>query len=87
MGTVYLLHFERPFRHAQHYLGWAQNLDARLAHHADGSGANLLKHVRAAGIGWTLVRTWAPADRNRERQLKNQGSRARLCPICNPPKP
>ena len=86
MGTIYLLHFDRPFKHAGHYLGWTSNLDARLGHHLNGTGANLLKHVKAAGIGWVVARTWT-GDRNRERQLKNQGSRARLCPICNPPKP
>jgi hypothetical protein len=33
-GTVYLLHFDRPYRHARHYLGWAEDLDNRLAEHA-----------------------------------------------------
>lgn len=80
-GTIYLLHFDQPFGHARHYTGWARNLDARLAHHANGSGANLLAHVRAAGIGWTLARTWS-GDRNRERALKNQGGASRHCPIC-----
>jgi hypothetical protein len=75
-GTVYLLHFAEPFGHARHYLGWAGpgNLSARLAHHAAGTGANLLRHVGKAGIGWELVRTW-PGDRHLERRLKNRGAR------------
>lgn len=81
-GTIYLLHFDQPFGHARHYLGWASNLDARLQHHSRGTGANLLRHVRAAGIGWVLARTWEGQDRNRERSLKNQGGHGRLCPIC-----
>lgn len=81
-GTVYLLHFDRPFRHAKHYLGWASNLQGRLAHHEAGTGANLLRHVRAAGITWELARTW-PGDRNLERRMKTRGH-SRLCPICNP---
>ncbi|MBB5085041.1 putative GIY-YIG superfamily endonuclease [Nonomuraea endophytica] len=30
-GTVYLLHFAQPYRHARHYLGWTTDLQARLA--------------------------------------------------------
>lgn len=80
--TVYLLHFDRPFGHARHYLGWASSLDARLAHHANGTGANLLRHVAAAGISWQLARVWEGADRNRERQIKRQGGLSRSCPLC-----
>jgi predicted GIY-YIG superfamily endonuclease len=81
VGTVYLLHFDRPYKHARHYIGWTDNLSARLAAHAAGHGARLLSVVHAAGIGWTLARTW-PGGRARERQLKNQGGAARCCPQC-----
>jgi predicted GIY-YIG superfamily endonuclease len=82
LGTVYLLHFDRPYRHARHYLGWARNLDARLAEHGTGQGARLLQVARAAGISWTLARTWPGVTRNRERQLKRMGGAARRCPLC-----
>ena len=85
-GTVYLLHLDQPFKHARHYLGWASDLDARLAQHAAGDGARLLQVVRDAGIGWQLARTW-PGDRYRERQLKKQGGRSRMCPVCKNPQP
>lgn len=81
-GTVYLLHFTQPFGHARHYMGWAGNLPGRLAHHAAGSGANLLRHVSAAGITWELARTW-PGDRRLERRMKARGH-SRACPICRP---
>jgi len=83
-GTVYLLHFDQPFGHARHYMGWASdgNLERRLAHHASGTGANLLRHVGKAGIGWELVRTWA-GDRSLERRMKARGH-ARACPVCRP---
>lgn len=81
VGTVYLIHFDKPFRHARHYIGWASDLDGRLAHHRKGTGANLLKHVARAGIGWVLARTWE-GDRTMERRLKNRKNAAQLCPIC-----
>jgi predicted GIY-YIG superfamily endonuclease len=80
-GTVYLLHFDRPYRHARHYVGWAADLDARLVEHASGAGARLLAVVHAAGIGWTLARTW-PGTRTRERQIKRQGGASWCCPMC-----
>jgi predicted GIY-YIG superfamily endonuclease len=80
-GTVYLLHFSRPYKHARHYIGWADNLAARLALHETGQGARLLAVARAAGITWQLARTW-PGDRFRERQIKTQGGASRHCPMC-----
>jgi predicted GIY-YIG superfamily endonuclease len=80
-GTVYLLHFDRPFRHARHYCGWTRDLDARLAEHAAGSGANLLAVIAREGIGYRLARTW-PGTRARERQIKRQGGLSRCCPMC-----
>jgi hypothetical protein len=80
-GTVYLLHFDRPYRHARHYIGWAKDLAARLAVHARGQGARLLAVIKAAGIGWRLARTW-PGGRARERQIKRQGGASRCCPLC-----
>lgn len=80
-GTVYLLHFHTPYRHARHYLGFANDLDARLALHRQGRGARLVQVVNAAGIGWHVARTWK-GDRGLERQLKNRHSGVRLCPVC-----
>lgn len=82
LGTVYLIHFDRPFGHAQHYVGWASCLAARIAHHRKGTGANLMKHVTRAGINWQVVRTWENTDRNFERRLHNRKNTAQLCPIC-----
>ena len=80
-GTVYLLHFDRPYRHAGHYTGWTADLDHRLIEHRDGHGARLLAVIADAGIGWTLARTW-PGTRSRERALKRQGGATRRCPLC-----
>jgi hypothetical protein len=84
-GTVYLLHLDPPYKHARHYTGWASpgNLGSRLAHHAAGSGANLLLYAAKAGGTWSLARTW-PGDRHLERRLKRRGGAERHCPVCRP---
>jgi len=74
-GIVYLLHFSQPYKHARHYTGWASDLKARLAEHEQGQGARLLQVIKAAGISWTLARTW-PGDRKRERELKTWAASA-----------
>ena len=82
---VYLLHFDRPYRHARHYTGWTRDeksLARRVEHHRRGTGARLMEVVAAAGIGFTVARTWDDGDRNKERRLKNSGSASRYCPIC-----
>jgi predicted GIY-YIG superfamily endonuclease len=80
-GTVYLIHFDRRYKHAGHYLGWTSDLAARLAEHARGQGARLMAVIRDAGITWQLARTW-PGTRRRERQLKKRGGASRFCPLC-----
>ena len=81
MGVIYLLHFERRYQHAAHYMGWAGDPEQRLAEHAAGHGARLLAVVKAAGITWTLSRTWT-GTRSDERALKRQGGASRRCPAC-----
>ncbi len=80
-GTVYLLHFAHRYRHARHYLGYAEHLEQRLARHRAGTGARLLEVISEAGIDWRLARTWS-GSRTLERRLKGWHSGVRLCPIC-----
>ena len=88
-NTVYLLHFSSPIapgQHtAQHYMGSAADVDARLAEHANGTGSRLCQVARERGNSFVLVRTWTVADgtgRQLERKLKNQKNSPKLCPIC-----
>lgn len=82
-GTVYLLHFEPAFHHAQHYVGWTDDLHARVDKHLAGNGAKLVAAAVAAGCHVELVRTWEGVDRHFERSLKIT-SHKRLCPKCRP---
>jgi predicted GIY-YIG superfamily endonuclease len=80
-GTIYLLHFDAPLAHAQHYLGFAEDLAARIERHRKGNGACLVAVFAEKGIGFTVARTWT-GDRSEERRIKNLKMAPRLCPIC-----
>jgi len=84
MITLYLIHFEAKYEHAQHYLGLSSDLKRRLEEHRSGQGNPLMKAVTEAGIPWDVVRTWKDADRMLEVQLKNQHNSPKMCHICNP---
>jgi predicted GIY-YIG superfamily endonuclease len=81
MGVIYLIHFDTPYKHARHYMGYTDDLQARLERHAQGNGSRLMQVIMENGITWRLARTW-DGDRHLERKLKNQKNSPRLCPIC-----
>ena len=53
-GTIYLLHFDRPYRHARYYLGWASDLNSRLASTptAPAPGCSRSPRQSASGGSW-----------------------------------
>ena len=82
LRTIYLLHFEQPYYHARHYLGWTEGvLEVRLERHMVGHGARLVSVVTEVGIGIELARLWS-GTRELERKLKNRKNSPKLCPIC-----
>jgi hypothetical protein len=86
---VYLVHLLPAYRHARHYLGFAEQgrLPRRLREHAtsDHQGARLLRVALAAGGDFTLTRLWV-GSRKLERQLKQRKAVPRLlCPACPTP--
>lgn len=83
--VVYLIHLERKLKHSQHYIGFVdgeERLESRIEFHKKGRGSKFLKAVSAAGIDFSVVRTWKEGDRNFERQLKNRKKARKLCPVC-----
>ena len=51
-GIVYLLHFDRSYRHARHYIGFTQNLEQ----HRAGRGSPLVAAAAIAdGIDFQLA--------------------------------
>jgi predicted GIY-YIG superfamily endonuclease len=89
MTGVYLLHFVPRYKHAGHYLGYADDIQKRLYQHEYGQAQVALTDAASkAGVQFLLARTWEGAGRDDERKLKGYrnnrrtGSLARLCPIC-----
>lgn len=79
---VYLIHFDKPYGHARHYIGYTEDLEKRVhEHECTNNGARLLQVVKAAGIKFNVVRTWE-GDRKLERKLKNRKNSKCLCPVC-----
>lgn len=79
---VYLIHFSEPYKHARHYVGYADDIQRRFREHKKGQGARLCEVVVEAGIKLHLVRTWPGADREFERKLHSRG-KSIFCPLCN----
>ncbi len=85
MGSVYLIHFDKPYKHAKHYLGYVKGgreaVFKRYERHKLGIGSVLMKVVTEAGIGSSLSRIWYDKDQAFERKLKARG-KLDICPIC-----
>jgi len=83
---IYLLHFDNPLHHAEHYSGSTESLFRRLRNHATGSGSRLCQVLYARGIHWRLAALAECChDRMRklERQLKDQHAGPTYCPLCS----
>lgn len=81
--TVYILHFSQPISgKASHYTGFANDLNGRIAHHRNGTGARLTQVAHERGIEMKLARTFEGADRTFERRIKKTKNIRRYCPIC-----
>lgn len=84
---VYLLHFKKricPSHPAQHYLGYAFDLDERIREHSLAPRPRLTQVALERNIGFKVAEVWE-GDRFLERRLKRQKNGRKLCPICNKP--
>lgn len=84
---VYVLHFDTPLAHAQHYVGMTNNLRQRLTAHASGHGASITAELFDRSLPWTLTglfQTTPTNARRVERQLKESKNISRYCDLCTP---
>ena len=82
---VYVLHFDTPLHHAQHYIGSTTNLKERLIRHAKGQGARLTQVLVANGKGWKvggLFQVEVGEERAAEREAKKSHNGGRYCSLC-----
>src|SRR5512146_797810 len=79
--AVYLLHFTSKFHHAQHYLGFTDDVQRRISEHQR-ERVHLMGAVNAAKIPWLVAKIWPEGDRALERKLKHYRGSAQFCPIC-----
>jgi predicted GIY-YIG superfamily endonuclease len=86
IGTVYLLHFSRPYRHAQHYVGFTTDLERRIKQHKRGSSSPLVRCAVEEGIEIILARAWESVTVSFETWLHSSGHRSLACPICSGPR-
>jgi hypothetical protein len=85
---IYILHFDKPLHHAQHYIGYSRgDGEDRLERHLSGNGSKLLRAVVKAGIKVELV-AFFEGDRKLEHKLHQHcaASTSRgiksICPLC-----
>lgn len=87
---VYLIHFKEsisPDKKCQHYIGFANDVEARISYHRKGrSKVRLFEVAKERGITFEVVRIWPDGDRDFERKLKKRKNHKKLCPICTPQK-
>ena len=79
---VYLLHFSPPYKHAKHYMGFAEDIDRRIEQHRAGTGTSMPWTIVSSVFRLILAPIWPGADRSTERRLKKRKESPRLCPIC-----
>lgn len=88
MPDLFLLHFNEPYQHARHYLGYAVGT-GRGAKYAKAicKGTALGPHelVMAAqwsGIEMEVAEVWVGEGRTLQRRMRSNGSLSRFCRIC-----
>lgn len=82
IGTLYLLHFDRPLKQASHYIGFtSRTVEERLDDHVRGDGAKLTSAASRLGIPMAVVWTGS-GTRDDERRLKNRKNARQICPKC-----
>ena len=85
---LYIIHFSKPFKHARHYIGIAQDAEKRFERHLSGRGAVLIREAIKADIGIKFTKyiisthdgySTAKAE---EKRIKSHNNHKKRCPEC-----
>lgn len=81
---LYLFHLEPRYRHAGHYLGYADCIPRRVREHLEvpSKASPLLRAALANGCRLTVTRVWLGLGRDDERRMKRRGGLSIWCPTC-----
>ncbi|MFN3250083.1 GIY-YIG nuclease family protein [Roseibium album] len=84
--TVYVLHFDPPYQHARHYIGYTPDASAarRVKEHQDctAKGSPLVRAAIESGCKVVLAHEFPGASRAFERWLKTRRDTSRWCQCC-----
>jgi predicted GIY-YIG superfamily endonuclease len=86
--VIYVLHFDGPREHAQHYIGVTGHLEGRMTAHANGTGARLTEVLKELGEHWKVAALYSVkptatrTPQQIERDIKRANNGPRFCPIC-----
>jgi len=81
---VYLLHFDRPFRHMRHYVGAAADLlalELLIANPGMHTRSSMLIAAKKAGVRFTIGRIWR-GGAERADLVRSHQNHTRHCDIC-----
>lgn len=82
--TIYLLHFDPPFKGAGHYLGITptRRLGVRFTEHQAGRGSHLTRAALAAGCKLIVAALWHGKTYDDEAAWKRRSHLRDRCPVC-----
>lgn len=84
---VYVIHFDKPYKHAKHYTGIALDVEKRMKQYSKGQGSRLMKVLKEHNIGFkykVIVEygTYSEAHAEEKRLKTKVKKPQRYCPIC-----
>lgn len=84
---LYVLHFDKPYKHAKHYTGIAKNVLKRIALHKNGTGARLTQVLKENEISfrYNIIKEFPNFSEAHayEKYLKTKIKKPQnYCPIC-----
>lgn len=84
---VYVIHFDKPYKHAKHYTGIAKNVEARMKEHKGSYGSKLMAVLKKYNIGFKYniiaeYPTYSEAKAEEKRLKTKVKQPKKYCPIC-----
>ena len=84
---LYVIHFDKPYKHAKHYTGIAIDVDKRIKEHKGGYGSKLMAVITKNNIGFKCniigeYPTYSIAKAEEKRLKTKVKQPKKYCPIC-----